>query len=434
MQRLLMDRLIEWKDEQNRKPLLIDGIGRCGKTYLLREFGSKFFNNVLYFNIKENKHITDLFGQASNPQQIIKNLSIFAEKDITQGDTLLIIDDVQVSDIVLESLQYFSEEAPEYHIAAAASYLNVAVRQGSFVPVGKIELLTLYPMSFYEFLLAQAPMLAMHLKESAFRNEAYKTFERQLTERFLDYQVVGGMPEVVQSWIDKKSIETVDKLQMQIIKGIENDFIELSSINMLPKLMAILAALPGQLVKGNKKFMYSKIKKSWRAKDLDDALHWLVRAGLVYKIEHIEKPVLPLSGASNPTHFKLYMCDAGLLRRLGQFHLSSLISGANDFMLIKNCIVENIICCDLKRIYDKELYYWSAEKPGKAEVEFIFQDGEFIVPIEVKAGKAGRARSLGQYRMRFAPKKYILTGSDTDKDDILPLYAFWNIKEWLKLN
>ncbi|MCL2628730.1 MAG: AAA family ATPase [Oscillospiraceae bacterium] len=432
MQRILTDKLIEWKNDPNRKPLLVQGIGKCGKTYLLREFGANHFVNVLYYNIKESRHIADLFGQTSEPLQIIKHLSILSEKDIIPGDTLIILDDVQACGKVLEALRYFHEQAPQYHIAAAGSYLEVAARHGVAVPSGAVELMSLYPMSFYEFVLAQSPMLAAHLTEGGFNSKAYRTFNKQLSEKFFDYQITGGMPEVVQSWIDTKSIETVDRLQTQIIRGFESDFIELVPSSMRTKMSCILGSIPSQLVKGNRKFMFSKVKKSWRAKDLDDAVHLLVRAGLIYKVEHIEKPSVPLTGAANPTHFKLYMCDAGLLRRLGMFHLFYIGSENTEYSQIKSVIAENIVCCELKRIYAQELYYWSAEKPGKAEVDFIIQDGEFVIPIEVKAGKAGRARSLLQYQMRFAPKKAVLTGIDTDKDDVLPLFGFWNIKEWLK--
>jgi len=427
-----MDKLIQWKDDPGRKPVIIQGIGKCGKTFLLRDFGDKFFKNVLYFNIKENRQVIDLFDQTLEPQQIIKNLSILSEKDITPGETLIIFDDVGTGDKVLRSFKYFYNEAPQYHIAAAGSYLDVAQKHNSSIPVGDVELLNLYPMNFYEFLLAQSPMLAIHLTEGKYRLEPYKTFERQLTERFNDYQIVGGMPEVVKSWIDEKSIETVDKLQKQIIKGFESDFMELAPLSMLPKIISIWNSIPAQLVKGNRKFMFSKVKKSWRAKDLDDAMHWMIRAGFIYKIEHIEKPEVPLSGFANPGHFKLYMCDVGLLRKTGQFHSSMIISALNDYPQIKSSLVENIVCTELARIFQQELYYWSAENPGRAEVDFIVRDGEFIIPVEVKAGKAGRARSLTQYRMRFAPDKYVLTGADTDKEDVLPLFAIWNIKEWLK--
>jgi len=434
MQRLLMDRLTEWKDDLKRKPLLINGIGKCGKTYLLKDFATKFFKNMLYYNLKENKHIADLFGQTIEPMQLIKNLSIISEKDITPGETLIIFDDIQESDRILESLRFFSDGAAGYHIAAAASFLDVALKRGTSLPAGSVELLTLYPMNFYEFLLAQSPMLALHLKESAFRGEPYNTFERQLTEKFAEYQIIGGMPEVVQAWLETKSIETVDRLQTQIIKGFESDFMEFAPNAMLPKLITIWNAIPAQLVKGNRKFMFSKLKKSWRAKDLDDAVHWLIRAGLVYKTEHVDKPGIPLSGSANSTHFKLYMCDTGLLRRTGLFPSSVILSSSDDYKQIKSCMAENIVCCELKKLYEQELYYWSAEHPGRAEVDFIIQDGEFIIPIEVKAGKAGRARSLKQYQIKFKPKKSVLTGADTNKDDVLPLFAFWNLKEWLKLN
>jgi hypothetical protein len=428
----MMDKLIEWKDDSYKKPLLLQGIRQCGKTYLLKEFGTRFYKDVLYFDFLEESHLADFFEQNLEPHRIIKDLSIFYGKDIKPDSTLVIFDEIQACGKALESLRYFYSEAPEYHITAAGSFLGVAIPHGFTIPVGSVEALTLYPMNFYEFLLAQNSMLALHLKESAFRGDAYKTFQAQIEERYRDFQIVGGMPEVVQSWVDTKSIETVDRLQKQIIKGYENDFANYAPINLYPKLTAVWNAIPAQLAKENRKFVFSKVKKSWRAKDLEDALYWLVRTGLVYKVEHIEKPGLPLSGYVNHTFFKLYMCDVGLLRRTANFPSSVVLDKSESFREIKGCIAENIVCCELMRIYEQELYYWSAENPGRAEVEFIVQDGSDIIPVEVKAGSASKARSLSQYRMRFAPKKSVLTSMDNDRDDILPLYAFWNLKDWLK--
>jgi len=320
-------------------------------------------------------------------------------------------------------MEHFSTLAPQYHLIAACSYLDKSLT--------KVDTLTLFPMNFYEFLHAQNSMLAMHLSESAFHGDELKTFSSQLEELFRDYQIVGGMPEVVQSWIDTKSIETVDRLQSRIISGLENEFAKHAPITMFQKLCAIWNAVPAQLAKENRKFVFSKVKKSWRAKDLEDALYHLIRTGLVYKVDHIEKPEIPLSAQANHTHFKLYMCDVGLLRRTARIPASVVIDKTNNFKEIKGALIENIVCSELKRIYEDEIYYWSAENPGKAEVEFVFQDGSDIVPVVAKPGSASRTRSLTQYLVRFFPKKSILTSMDNDKPDVLPLYAFWNVKQWL---
>jgi len=424
MHRELIDKLIEWKDDAHKKPLVVKGIPQCGKTYLLKEFGSRFYKEVFYFDFNEDKSLESLFDNNLNPTAIIKNMSLLKGIDIVSETTLIIFDNIDRCAQAVKSLGYFSDEASKYHIAAACSYMETAYP--------KTETLTLYPMNFYEFLLAQNSILALHLKESAFKNDSLKTFSLQLEEMFKDYQLVGGMPEVVQSWIDIKSIETVEKLQSRIISGFENDFTSLAPISMFPKLSAIWNAVASQLSKENRKFMFSRIKKSWRAKDLEDALYRLVRAGLVYKVEHISKPEFPLSGNANPTHFKLYMCDVGLLRRTAKIPASVILDKSNNFKELKAAIIENIVCNELKLIYEDELYYWSAEKPGRAEVEFIIQDGANIIPIVAKATNANRTRSLLQYTVRFSPKKSVLTALNTDNPDILPLYAFWNLKEWLK--
>jgi len=423
MQRVLIEKLIEWKGDQYKKPLVIRGIPQCGKSFLLKEFGARYYKDVVYLDFEEDRQIVDFFGQNLQPERIIKALSLYRGLDIKPDTTLIIFDSIQSCSRALDSLAYFAEEAQEYHIVAACSYMNMILPN--------VDSLTLYPMNFYEFLLAQNSMLAMHLKESAFDGEATRTFSAQLEELFIDYQIVGGMPEVVSSWIGTKSIETVEKLQSRIISGYEGDFTKYAPAVMFPKLNAIWSAVPAQLAKENRKFIFSRVKKSWRAKDLEDALYRLVRAGLLYKVEHIEKPDIPLSTYANPSHFKLYMCDVGLMRRTARIPASVIQDKSKNYREIKNAMVENIVCCELKRIYEDDLYYWSAENPGKAEVEFIIQDGSDVVPIAVKASGTSRTRSLLQYNVRFTPEKTVLTSMDNDKPDVLPLYAFWNLKAWL---
>jgi predicted AAA+ superfamily ATPase len=359
-------------------------------------------------------------------------MSIFRSKDIKPQKTLIVFDEVQSCGKALTSLKYFYEEAPEYHIIAAGSLVGVAIPKGTSFPVGKVEFLTLFPMNFYEFLLAQNSLLAEHLKENAFTDNAWRTFRTQLEEKYRDYQIIGGMPEVVQSWIDTRSIENVEKIQTQIIKSYENDFAKYAPLSYFPKLSAIWEAVPSQLAKENRKFIFSRVKKSWRALDLEDALEWLVRSGLVYKVINISRPYFPISAYANHTYFKLYMCDVGLLRRMANLPASVLFDKTDNYKEFKGAMAENFICCELKRVYEEDIYYWTAEGSGKAEVDFIVQDNAYIIAIEVKAKTAAHARSLGEYCKKYHPEKSVLTSLDHDKEYILPLYLFWNIKKWLE--
>jgi len=425
MQRELIGKLVEWKDDPYKKPLVLRGIAQCGKTYLLKEFGTKYYKDVFYIDFSEDVNASDLFEGNLQPDKIIKELSLYRGMDINPETTLIIFDSIQACERALEAIEHFGNETPRYHIVSACTYFGAVL--------SKLETLTLFPLNFFEFLHTQNSMLAMHLKESAFSGDALITFESQLEEIFRDYQIVGGMPEVVECWLQTGSIEKVERIQSRIIGSFENDFTKYAPIYLFPKLSAIWNAVPEQLTKENRKFIFSRVKKSWRAKDLEDALYHLLRAGLLYKVEHVEKPDIPLSGQVNHTHFKLYMCDVGLLRRTARIPASIILDKSKSYKEIKNAIVENIVCCELKRLYEDDLYYWSAENPGRAEVEFIIQDGVDVVPIVAKAGSVSRTRSLMQYIVRFSPKKTVLTSPDNDKPDVLPIYAFWNLKEWLKV-
>jgi len=432
MQRKLMAKLIKWKENPSKKPLILQGVRQCGKTYLINEFGTSHYNNdIFYCNFDEEKDLARFFEQNLNPNRIIKDMSLSRNKDIKPQTTLIVFDEIQECGKALASLKYFCENAPEYHIIAAGSLLGVSIPKDASFPVGKVEFLTLYPMSFYEFLQAENEMLAKHLEESTFDDVAWNSFKPQLEEKYHDYLVVGGMPEAVQCWIDEKSIENVEKIQSQIIKSYERDFAKHAPISQFPKLSAIWDAIPSQLSKENRKFIFSQVKKSWRAKDLEDALEWLIRAGLVYKVENIEKPFFPIKAYANHTFFKLYMADTGLLRKAANLPPSVILDKSDNYKEFKGAVAENYVCSELKNLFDSDIYYWTAEAPGKAEVDFIVQDDVHIVPIEVKSGSAGRARSLGQYIKKFNPEKPVLTSLDSGKENVLPLYAFWNLKKWL---
>ena len=431
MERTLLADLISWKENSNKKPLILQGVRQCGKTYLLKEFGSRHYLDVFYCKFDEDKILESFFESDLNPKRIIKDMSVWRGKDIKPHDTLIIFDEIQTCGKALTSLKYFCEDTPEYNIIAAGSLLGVAIQEGTSFPVGKVAFLTLYPMNFYEFLLAQNEMLANALKDASFDDDIWQTFSTTLEEKYRDYQVVGGMPEVVQSWIDTTSIENVEKIQTQIIKSYENDFVKYAPISYFPKLSAVWNSIPSQLAKENRKFIFSQVKKSWRAKDLEDALEWLIRAGLVYKVENIEKPAFPLKAYANHTYFKLYMSDIGLLRRMANLPASILFDKSSNYKEFKGAMAENFVCCELKKLYEEGLYYWTAESPGRAEVDFIIQDDKYIIPIEVKATSANHARSLTQYCNKYNPDKSVLTSLNNMTSKIIPLYAFWKFKEWI---
>jgi len=429
--RLLTENLIAWKDN-SKKPLILQGVRQCGKTYLLKEFGARFYGDVFYCKFDEDRRLADFFEPDLDPRRIIKDLSVFRGKDISPA-TLIIFDEVQSCGKALTALKYFCEDAPEFRIIAAGSLLGVAVPKGTSFPVGKVEFLRLYPMNFYEFLLAQNAMLAARLKECEPGDASWQPFRSRLEEIYRDFQVVGGMPEAVQSWVDTRSVEAVEKIQTQIIKSYENDFAKYAPISYFPKLSAVWNAVPSQLAKENRKFIFSQVKKSWRAKDLEDALDWLARAGLVYKVENIEKPFLPISAYANHTYFKLYMCDVGLLRRAANLPSTVIFDKTGAYREFKGAMAENFVCCELKKIYDENIYYWTADGSGTAEVDFIVQDAADIIPIEVKADRVSHARSITEYCKKYEPRKSFVASLEVPdkKEGAIPLYLMWKLKDYI---
>ena len=396
-----MQDLIAWKASPDKKPLVIQGIRQCGKTYLVEEFGKRYYSDVIHYRFDKDLKIREFFKDDLDPKRIIKDLGLARGKAIKPGETLIFFDEIQECGNAITSLKYFYEDTPEYHVISAGSLLGVALKKGTSFPVGKVEFLTLYPMNFYEFLYAQNAILAEELKNSTFTNNIWKNFRNELSEKYRDYHVIGGMPEAVQKWIDTQSIEDVENKHDEILLGYQKDFAKYADVKEYPKILAIWQSIPSQLGKENRKFIFSQVKKGWRAKDLEDALIWLINAGLVYKVECIAKPYYPISTYANHAFFKLYMSDIGLLRRHADLPASIIFDDSPVYKEFKGALAENFVACELKRMYgktkSKDLYYWTAEGSAKAEVDFIVQDGnKHIIPVEVKSGTAKRARSLAE--------------------------------------
>ncbi|GHU42400.1 ATPase [Clostridia bacterium] len=436
MERLLMEDLIKWKENADKKPLVLQGVRQCGKTHLIEEqFGKRYYDDMLVYKFDKDKTIADFFEPDLDPKRILKDMALQRGKDIKPHKTLIFLDEIQECGKAITALKYFYEDVPEYHIIAAGSLLGVAIKKGMSFPVGKVEFLTLFPMNFYEFLFVQNEMLAKELVKSSLADSIWQTFRNELLGKYKDFQIVGGMPEVVQTWLTTKSIEKVEKKQDEILIAYQKDLGKYAEPKDYPKISAVWQSIPGQLGRENRKFIFSQVKKSWRAKDLEDALIWLIRAGLIYKVECIKKPNFPVSSYADHTFFKLYMSDVGLLRRHADLPSSVLFDKTEQYKEFKGAMAENFVACELKTMYgkrkNKELYYWSRGGEGKAEVDFILQDDKYIVPIEVKAQSAKRAKSITAYCERFEPEKSLVTSLDEMTEKCLPLYALWKFRDWV---
>ena len=425
MERTLIKDLVRWKEKDSRKPLILKGVRQCGKTYLLKDFGIRYYDSVAYFNFEETDALKTVFEKDCDVKRILLELELFWGKSITPGTTLIILDEIQECGKALTAMKYFCENAPEYHIVCAGSLLGIALQKQLSFPVGKVDFLTLYPMSFSEFLRAcGSENLADYLDSFQKGDALSELVGDRMTTILRQYYITGGMPEVVDTWRKTNSIEEVERVQQAIINSYELDFAKHAPTKDFPKLSAIWRSIPEQLAKENTKFIFSHVKKGWRSKDLADALEWLIGAGLVYKVRKIEKPFMPLSSYADDTAFKLYMSDIGILRKLSKLPHEVLLDATPNYKEFKGSLTENYGLCELVKAVDDSLYYWSSG--NTAEVDFILQCSSEIVPIEVKSERNVKARSLAEYRKKYSPKFAVKTSmkSETGGVEVLniPLY------------
>lgn len=435
MERTLIARLVEWKEKKNRKPLILKGARQCGKTYLLKEFGKRYYADVAYFNFEENDSLKLIFEKDYDTSRILFELGLVFGKTIQLDRTLIILDEIQECGRAITAMKYFCENAPEYHIVCAGSLLGIALQKQLSFPVGKVDFLTLYPMSFSEFLRAAAPENLADLVENFKQGDTLPALIAERLVTFLrQYYVTGGMPEVVETWCNTHNIEQVESVQQSIINSYELDFAKHAPAKDFPKLSAIWRSIPEQLAKENTKFIFSHVKKGWRSKDLEDALEWLIGAGLVYKVCRIEKPFIPLSSYADDTAFKLYMADVGILRKLSKLPYEVVLDATPHYREFKGSMTENYVLCELYKSVDDTAYYWSSG--NTAEVDFIIQCGGEIIPIEVKSEKNVKARSLAEYRKKYEPKYAVKTTmkSEVNGKGVLniPLYLISSMKGLMK--
>lgn len=436
MERTLITKLVEWKEKANRKPLILKGVRQCGKTYLLKEFGKRHYESCAYFNFEENDALKTVFEKDYDTSRIVFELGLYFGKTIKPGKTLLILDEIQECGRAITAMKYFCENAPEYHIVCAGSLLGIALQKQLSFPVGKVDFLTLYPMSFSEFLRAAGPeTLADYVENFKKGDNLPEVIGEKLATFLRQYYITGGMPEVVEVWCNTHSIEQVEGVQQAIINSYELDFAKHAPTKDFPKLSAIWRSIPEQLAKENTKFIFSHVKKGWRSKDLEDALEWLIGAGLVYKVCKIEKPFIPLSSYADDTSFKLYMSDVGILRKLSKLPYEVVLDATPTYKEFKGSMTENYVLCELLKSVDDTAYYWSSG--NTAEVDFIIQSGTEIVPIEVKSERNVKARSLAEYRKKYTPKYSVKTSMkhETDGEKVLniPLYLISRMANFTKI-
>ncbi|MDD1727584.1 MAG: AAA family ATPase [Methanospirillum sp.] len=441
MKRFISDTLLKWKDSRDRKPVIIEGIRQCGKTWVLKNFGEAEFKDIAYFNFEYDDRLQKIFEGDLNVSRIIKDLGIIRNKSIQPGTTILILDEIQICPRAITSLKYFCENLSELHVAAAGSLLGVVMAQmGKNVsfPVGKVQMLKMYPLNFPEFLLAKDEELLYEYLNNLSPDEGVSTvFTGKMEEAYREYLITGGMPEVVRSWINDRDTGIVEMIQTGILDNYEKDFVKYASVSEFPKLSLIWSSIPAQLAKDNQKFIFSHVKQGLRARDLEDSLLWLISAGLIYKVEKIERPYIPVTTYGDSTFFKIYLSDVGLLRRMSKFPADVVFDTTSLTADMRGILTENFVLTELIANNFQRPFFWKSG--GIAEVDYIIQEGVDVIPIEVKSARRTRSRSLAEYRKKYSPRIAIRTSlrdiakySDEYGEVLeIPLYLIWRLKAYL---
>ncbi len=425
MYRAAIEKLYKWKEGKHRKPLIIEGARQVGKTWLMKEFGSKAYDDIVYINFDSNSRMAELFASDLNTDRLLMGIELYAGRKIDPDNTLLIFDEVQEVPRALSSLKYFYENAPQYHIICAGSLHGIALHHGTSFPVGKVDFLSLYPLSFREFLMATAgERFAALLDRQDY--QMITAFKQTYIDALKQYYFVGGMPEAVNSFVDEKDFNEVRAIQKRILAAYEQDFSKHAPIEIVPKIRMVWNSIPSQLAKENKKFIYGLVREGGRAKEYEAAIMWLCDCGLVHKVSRVSAAGIPLRAYEDLKAFKLFIVDVGLLSCMTGLRQRTLLDGNDLFAEFKGALTEQYVCQQLKTIDDLSVYYYTNDR-GSCEVDFIVDTGEQIVPVEVKAEVNLKAKSLKTYREKFDPEISVRTSmADYKKEDWLlnlPLYA-----------
>lgn len=401
MKRLIMSKLLAWKNSPYRKPLILKGVRQVGKTWILKEFGKLYYKNIAYFNFDENKEYKQFFETTKNVERILQNLMLASGQKIEAENTLIIFDEVQDCPEVINSMKYFCENAPQYHVACAGSLLGITLAKPSSFPVGKVNFMQINPMNFTEFLLANGDEnLAKYIKQIDKIEQIPDAFFNPLCEKLKMYYVTGGMPESVLMWTKARDVNAMQETLFEIITAYERDFAKHPSVSEFPKISMIWNSIPSQLARENKKFLYKVVKNGARAREYEDALQWLVSAQLVHKIYRNTAPSLPIAAYDDVSAFKIYLADVGLLRRLSQLAPTAFAEGNRLFTEFKGALTENYVLQALLTQFEVMPRYWSQTNPPY-EVDFLIQRENDIFPIEVKSEANINSRSLKKFKELF---------------------------------
>lgn len=425
MERKIYKQLVQWKNDKQHKPLILNGVRQCGKTYILKKFGKEEFESLAYISCDRNEELQALYAGGFQIDNIIRGISALTGVDIIPGKTLIFLDEVQAFPKALESLKYFREDAPKYHIVVAGSLLGIALHQGISFPVGKVTTLQLFPMDFEEFLMAKGEQQLLSIMQEQ-KFEVLNLLHEKCKNLLREYYYVGGMPEVVKSYIEKGQLNLVRTLQNEILSNYSKDFSKHAPQQEIPRISMVWMSILGQLSKENKKFIYGALKKGGRAKEFEIAIQWLVDAGLVYKVNKCSKPELPLKFYEDFSAFKLYLCDCGLMGAMADTAAKDVLLGDSIFTEYKGAFTEQYVLQQMLAQGIQNIYYYSAED-SRMEMDFLIQKEGKLLPIEVKGGTSTKATSLHNYLAQHsdlhAIRLSMLPYIEQEHLTNLPLYA-----------
>ena len=421
MERNAFNKLIAWKNDPDRKPLILKGARQVGKTWLMKEFGEKQYTNYVYYNFDEEDELASIFEINKNPQRIIELLSLLNGEKIVPGETLIIFDEIQECSAALNALKYFREKANEYHIVAAGSLLGTLLAKPKSFPVGQVNLLELYPLTFEEFLAAIDEPLHSYFKQIKKNQPIEEIFHNRLLEAYNYYLIIGGLPECVASWIQYKDPQRIRQIQNELITIYENDFSKHNGKINSGRILMVFRSIVSQLAKGNEKFIYGCIKEGARAREFEEAIEWLVSAGMLNRVYNVSNPEHPLKAFDQLSYFKLFLFDTGMLKHMAGIDNAAILL-KSDYQF-KGALTENFVLQQLQDQFDVEPRFYAE---GRGEIDFILQNGIEIIPVEVKSGEDKSAASFKSYikskqpktAVRYSKRGYVKDGDITN----LPLY------------
>ena len=431
MRRNAMDKLIEWKNSEDRKPLVLKGARQVGKTWLMKEFGKSYYEETFYFNFDEEDELKSIFDNNKDARRIIELLGIIKGKKLLPQKHLIIFDEVQECSSALNSLKYFCENANEYHVISAGSLLGTLLAQPKSYPVGKVNLLELSPLTFDEFLEAVDESLYKFFLSINGETQIENIFHNRLLEMYKYYMIIGGMPECVAAWIKTKDPEKVDSIQKELIELYENDFSKHNGKINSGRILMVFRSIVTQLAKDNEKFVYGCVKEGARAREFEEAIEWLVSAGMVLRIYNVSKPEHPLNAFEQLNHFKLFMFDVGLLKKMAGISNEAILLKA-DYQF-KGALTENYVLQQIKSLYNVSPKYFAPS--AQNEVDFLVQSGAEVIPVEVKSGESVNSPSLRDYIKKYEPTSAVrFSKLGLKKDGVIiniPLYLAGRLKNYI---